>query len=147
MTLRRKLVLWYTGVFAVSGCLLAVAMSALTTHRLRSEFDKELASELDEWRAFTVEHFDNPTLLQRLIRLEIGKEHYHPTFYRLHDVSQGRDIHFIFESKWRQPIELVAKAAAIARVPESTMHTRVWAGPSRPFRVVTGPLDAKRHPR
>ena len=136
----------HPGVFAVSGCLLAVATSELITHRLRSEHDKDLRAEFDEWRAFTVEHLDEPALLERLIRIELAQEHYNPTLYRLHDVSQGRDIHLIFDPEWGKHIQRVVDDTPITRVPTRVESTYVWSGPSRPFRVLTGPVDPKRHP-
>ena len=42
MSLRLKLLLWYTGVFAVSGALLTTTMYALVAHRMRIEVERDL---------------------------------------------------------------------------------------------------------
>ena len=74
MSLRVKLLLWYTGVFAVSGCLCTTTMYALVTHRLRSEVDKDLEEEFDEWCQMTRGSLDDLPALERQIRIEIASE-------------------------------------------------------------------------
>ena len=147
MSLRLKLLLWYTGVFAVSACLLTITMYALVTYRLRSEVDKDLEEELEEWCQMTSESLDDLPALERQIRIEIGSEAYFPLTYRLHDASSGTDLLYVVADDLEG-----LRAPLLEAVPiEGPLARPVWARarlgePAQPFRILTGPIDPERHP-
>ena len=91
MSLRTKLVLWYTGVFGVSGGLLVVALYVLIAHKLWSEADTFLVDEYQEWVGMTLASLDDIPRLEAAIRREISDESLFPLTYRLHDTARQQD--------------------------------------------------------
>jgi heavy metal sensor kinase len=144
MSLRTRLLLWYTGVFALSGFLLTGALYALIAHKLRSETDKFLEDEYEECLRITAQHLGNPEMLRATIRREIGEERYFPLTYRLRDTRAGRDLFCLISRKYRQAL---AEAAPLPGRLRDRYYTTVWVGDRpRPFRLLAGPLDRERHP-
>jgi len=147
MSLRLKLLLWYTGVFAVSACLLTITMYALVTYRLRSEVDKDLEEELVEWRQMTSDSLDDLPALERQIRIEIASEAYFPLTYRLRNASSGTDILYLVDDDLEGLRAPLLEAAPIEGPLARPVWTRARLGkPPHPFRILTGPLDPERHP-
>ena len=102
MTIRQKLLLWYTGVLAVSGCILMLTLYFLTAHQMRREVEKFLLDECNEW----ADHYRNtaPDLsaLERVIRPQIGTERYFPLMFRLYDPVKKADLLVIGPESWRE---------------------------------------------
>jgi hypothetical protein len=95
MSLRLRLVLWYTGVLAASACVLTTTLYALVAHRMRSEVENDLEEEIAEWREMALAALDDLPALERQLRIEIDAEGHFPLSYRLHDVATGRDVLFL----------------------------------------------------
>lgn len=147
MSLRLKLVLWYTGVFALSGCVLTTSLYALITHKIRREIDRDLGEEYEEWRLITLDALDDPVALDRQIRLEIVTESQFPLTYRLRDVAGGRDLFFIIGEERAESRALLATAVPIEAVPPKAVFRHMWIGtPPSAYVVATGPLDRRLHP-
>jgi heavy metal sensor kinase len=141
VSLRLKLVLWYTGVFAVSGLLLVLALHLLTTHRLASEADRELEEEFREWASATVELLDNQEELTRRVREEMRLEALYPLTYRLWDAEKEEEVLLLSCREDR-----VAPHLWIRPVPRERRFDSVQDENERPYRLVTGPIQPKHHP-
>ena len=147
MSLRLKLVLWYTGILVLSGGLLTTTLYWLVTHKMRSELDYDLAEEFDEWQSLTKVSLNDLASLEKQIRLEIRSEDRFPLSYRLHDAAKGEDILHLFGPQFDKFSRGLAATVPIEGVPEAPVWSRVWVGErARPFRVLTGGLDRERHP-
>jgi len=143
MSLRAKLVLWYTGVFGVSGCLLVLALFSLIARRMQSELDRHLLDEYEECKGLTLQRLDTPDLLRKAMEEEVSPDRYLPLTYRLYDTQAQRDVVCVGRPEWR---ELLAKAAPISKVPAKPAYTLVRLGDGdRVFRVLTGALDSEDH--
>ncbi|MFP4058760.1 MAG: sensor histidine kinase [Candidatus Brocadiia bacterium] len=144
MTLRAKLTLWYSGVFALSGIALTTSLYLLIAHKMRSEADKFLEDEYEECLRITSQLVDQPRELEAAVRREIGSDRYVPLTYRLHDVGAGRDRLFVGMAGYRSEL---AHAVPIREPMSDETFDRVRVGDGdRPFRVVTGPLHPRAHP-
>jgi len=147
MSLRLKLVLWYTGVLTVSGCLLTGTMYALVTHKMRSEVDHNLEEEFKEWRLITLELLHDRASLERRIRLDMSVARRFALTYRLRDTARDLDVLYLADEKLGRFGDELAAAVRMEAVPAKPVWARVWVGKRpRPFRVITGPLDPERHP-
>ena len=147
MSLRSKLVLWYTGVFLFSGALLTTTLYLLVAHKMRSDADLELNEEYHEWCALTLRSLDRPASIEQAIATDIESESVFPLTFRLHDPASGRDVLFVSHKRCKHLAEELAAAAPIERVPRRETWTTVRVGKRpRGFRLLTGPLDLLRHP-
>ena len=106
MTLRRKLLLWYTGVLAVSGFALMLAVYLLTEHQMRRELDRFLYDEVREWTSLCREHGQSVASLEEALRSDIGGERYFPLVCRLYDPAARRNVLVIAPDRWRKDLAL-----------------------------------------
>ena len=65
MTLRRKLLLWYSGVFFLSAAVLVTAMYFLIGHKMKREFFRFLTNEYREAEGITKENYGDEDALRR----------------------------------------------------------------------------------
>ena len=148
MSLRLKLVLWYTGVFGASACVMVLTLHALVAHRLRSELHKLLEDEHEEWTRITREHGDDLRGLKRQIHAEIHGERYYPLVYRLHDTAAHRDVLVLASREIETSHQRALLAAAPIRgTPRQQELAALWVGKRpRPFFLLTGPVDLAHRP-
>ena len=148
MSLRLKLVLWYTGVFGASACVMVLTLHALVAHRLRSELHKLLEDEHEEWARITREHGDDLRGLKRQIHAEIHGERYYPLVYRLHDTAAHRDVLVLASREIETSHQRALLAAAPIRgTPRQHELAALWVGKRpRPFFLLTGPVDLAHRP-
>ncbi len=144
MSLRVKLVLWYSVVFALSGCFLTTGLYLLIVRAMRAEADKFIDEEFEELRRFAIANADAPARIREEVRAEIEQERHFPIFYRLYDAAAARDIVALAATELQ---EAIAAVPPIEAVPQERRYTTIEVGQTaRPIRVLTGPLDLKRHP-
>ena len=146
MSLRLKLLLWYTGVLALSGGLLATTMYALVAHRMRSEVENDLEEEVAEWRAMTLHSLDDLPALRKQIRIEVDAEGHFPLAYRLHDLTTGRDLLYLMNEDIEHLREPLKSVAALDDTPDAVVSRARLGDERRPFRVITMVIDPARHP-
>jgi len=144
MSLRTKLVLWYTGVFGASGCLLVTVVFSLIAHRLREEQDRYLLDEFVECAKITRENADDLSSIKEQMAQEIGADRYLPLTYRLYDAAARRDLLFVGDPAFAAP--LCQAAPAFSPTGESTWATVNVESRQRTFRTVTGHVDPEGHP-
>lgn len=145
MSLRLKLLLWYTGVFAVSGALLVTTLYLLIAHRMRSDVGKFLEDEYEEYARLTLQLLDKPELLEETVREETGKgDRYYPLVYRLVDTRAERDLLFLMNPDRRATLRQAAPIHSPLRE-RFYSFVRLSDG-NRPYHVLTGPLDPENHP-
>jgi heavy metal sensor kinase len=92
MTVRRRLVLWYSGVLAVSGLALILAVYFLTAHQLRREADKFLRDEMFEMIRLCRERGGSIEEMASVLRAETVGERYFPIICRVYDPAARRDL-------------------------------------------------------
>ncbi|HUT36745.1 MAG TPA: HAMP domain-containing sensor histidine kinase [Planctomycetota bacterium] len=144
MSLRAKLVLWYTAVFAISGALLTGALYLLTAHVMEAEADKFLAEEFDEVRDLTLEKLPNVEELRTRIAEEMGGERYFPLGYRLRDRAAGKDLVLVAPKGFHAA--LASDPAGDTGADSDAYGTLAFGDRGRRLRVLTGPLHATRYP-
>jgi len=144
MSLRAKLVLWYTGVFGGSGAMLAIGLFALVAHRMQSEVDSLLQEEYRECHGITLAMLGDPERLAKAIEQEIGGARPFPLTYRLVDTRTGREI--VARASARHSDGLTAMPPVPGPVLKMTRSDVLLGGKeSRPLRLLTGPVDAREH--
>jgi two-component system heavy metal sensor histidine kinase CusS len=144
MSLRTRLLLWYSGVFAVSGALLVLLLYFLIAHKMRTDAQKFLNDEYEACARTTLELLDQPEMLEELIRREATKDRYYPLTYRLFDAEKGEERLFVMEPDYRGKFRA---AIPVETAPEDNFYSLIRLGDGdRPFRVLTGPLDPEEHP-
>ncbi|NQT89494.1 HAMP domain-containing protein, partial [bacterium] len=141
MSLRLKLVLWYTGIFAVSGFLLVVSLHLLMTYRMASEADGGLEEEYREWASLTTDLLDNPKELTHRVKEEMRLESLYPLTYRLWDAKKQEEVIFLTSNA-----NSAAPWLPIDPVPTSRQFDTVQAEDGRPYRLISGPIHPKRYP-
>ena len=144
MSLRAKLVLWYTAFFAISGALLTGGLYLLIARTLEAEAEKFLAEEYDEATRITLQSIGDLGQLRARIKPEFLRESYFPLVYRLHDTSAGKDLVALAP----EGLEDALSALAAYQVdPGERTRRSVTFGPRRShLRLLSGPLSPKRHP-
>ena len=145
MSLRTKLVVWYTAVFGASGCILVVALYSLIAHKLHGDADAFLENEYDEWVGLTLRWLDKKdgaAKLREAIGQEIEDEQLFPLSYRLHDTATGKDLLRLGDVSHRGEL---AAAAPIEAPPRRKMWSSVRLDGDRLYRVLTGSLDRADH--
>jgi heavy metal sensor kinase len=154
MSLRARLVLWYTAVFGVSGGVLVVALHSLIAHKLRGEADTFLEDEYNELVAATLdvlgrraraeEAARTRVRLWEAVRGEIENDKLFELTYRLHDTATRQDVVFLTADKRHRA---VLKGPPIDAQPRERAFSSVHVPERRyPYRVLTGPLDPESHP-
>jgi hypothetical protein len=142
MSLRAKLVLWYTAVFAVSGSLLCTALYLLITHALGAEADRFLDDEFQEVRQITRDSISQPAALQARIVDELRPAKSYAYFYRLYSPTKRRDV-LVVAAKG---LEATATACPPPTAPEPS-YTWIEGGPrGKPVRVVSSPSARRPQP-
>ena len=104
MTIRRKLLLWYTTVFTVSAIALMVALYLFTAHQMHREVETFLLDECEEWAAMCRKTLPDLPALERIMREEIAFEKRFPMVYRLYDARTRRELLYIGPGSWREAI-------------------------------------------
>ena len=102
MTIRRKLLLWYTGVFAVSGCALMLALYLFAAHQMRRATDKFLFDECKEWIELCRAAAPDLSEMERMMRLELSMKRYFPLMFRLYDSKKQGDVIFVGRPLWKE---------------------------------------------
>ena len=92
MTLRTKLLVWYSGVFFLTASGLVLSMYAVIAHKIRGDFLHHLSDEYDEAVRITTEHIGSPDDLSTSVRIEVRENNYFPMSYRLYDADQGTEV-------------------------------------------------------
>lgn len=92
MTLRTKLLLWYSGVFFFSAAFLVTTMYLLITHKMRQEFVRYFADEYEEAQRIVKEHIRDPRELERAVEVEVRGKKFFPLSYELSDVKTGKAL-------------------------------------------------------
>jgi len=115
VTLRRKLLLWYTGVLAVTSFVAMVALYLFSAHQMRREIDKFLLDELKE----TARHcrVSDLAALRTFLRIETEAQLYFPMVFRLYDPAAGKDDIVIARKDWRDELPPLSDAASRAGPP------------------------------
>ena len=90
MTLRRKLLLWYSGVFFVSAAVLVGSMYWLIAHKLRRDFFHYLGDEFAQAQRIVAENLGNQQRLRQDIEMEVQGRKYFPLSYEVYDTAQDR---------------------------------------------------------
>jgi len=88
-TLRTKLLLWYTAVFAVSAVLLVAFVYALAGHQLTREMDIYVQDESEEYVRLTRGHLPDLAEVERHVGAEVSRKQHYLPFYRLVDGERG----------------------------------------------------------
>jgi heavy metal sensor kinase len=104
MTIRRKLLFWYTGVLAVSGLIMMLATYLLVEHQMRREVDKFLQDDANDWIRLCHEGAGSAALEQRL-RSEVARERYFPLVCRLYNPAARRNEFLIAPEKWARRLD------------------------------------------
>ena len=145
MTLRQRLLLWYTGVLAVAGVALVLTLYFLTAHQLRREIDRFLLDQCEEWRESCREMVADIPSLERRIRYELGTRRYFPTIFRLYDVEDKRDLLFVGNVAWRDafPTESEFLDPGLVRV----YSTQTVGGHGHSLRLLSMRLGSDRYAR
>ena len=144
MSLRAKLVLWYTLFFAVSGCLLTTGLYLLIARTMRAEADKFLEEEFEELGRITIPLTHDPNRLEQAIRAELARERNFPLAYRLHNAAARRNV-LALAAEGLQ--EALAALPPVDPPPRDQRFAWVEFGTrGRLLRVLTEPLDPEQHP-
>ncbi|NQT52417.1 heavy metal sensor histidine kinase [bacterium] len=144
MSLRLRLVLWYSAVFGLSGGLLILALYAFIAHRYYSDADEELLGEHQEMACLTLRYLDDMDRLREVIAEEIGLGAGVPLTYHLVDTAKRKTVLFVAGDPRHNIVRDVVQIQA------PPLHDRIESvlpeGRRYAYRVVTGPLHAKLHP-
>ena len=103
MTLRRRLLLWYSGVFFFSAAFLVTAMYLLTAHKMRKEFSHYFRDEYEEAQRIVREHSVGSEELERAVETEVRGRSYFPVSYELYDTNTGKPI-LSMAPKWKDKL-------------------------------------------
>ena len=99
MTLRRRLLLWYSGLFFVSAAVLVTAMYLLIAHKVKREFFRYLTNEYEEAERITKQNLGDEGALRRDVEVEVlGRKFFHVS-YRLYDAQQEKDL-LLMAPRW-----------------------------------------------
>jgi signal transduction histidine kinase len=144
LTLRRKLLLWYSGVFFLTACGLAFGMYALVAHKLRGDFFQHLTDEYEEALRISAEHANEPEALRTAIEIEAGGNAYFPMSYRLYDAGAGTEV-FTYAPRWAEALPTVPRWRQGGGAPVRSL-LRLGDRPSRCVYLLTGPVSAEDRP-
>jgi len=144
MTLRRKLLLWYSGVFFLSAAGLVSIMYLLIAHKMRREFFRYLRDEYQEAQGIVEANLGDEEELRRHAELEVLGRKYFPLSYRIYDVRRQQDV-LSMAPRW--PAALPARLD-IKHVDERPLVTRLGVGdaPEDVVYMMTGWLGRHKHP-
>lgn len=112
MTLRGRLVLWYSGVFFLSAAILVTTMYLLIAHKTRGELEHYLRDEFNECRRMVRQHIDDPEGLAESVTVEVEGREYVALSFELYDVSEDSPI-LVFAPKWKRKLPPLPRAASL----------------------------------
>ena len=144
MTLRRRLLLWYTGVFAISGCALMLALYLFAAHQMGKEIDKFLRDQSKEWLGLCRDAGSDLSGLEQRIREEMRFKRYFPLTFRLYDPEKKRNIIYIGHTRLESRFPLKSELAGPVGSPAFTTHAA--GGGGRAFRLMTMRLGSDTYP-
>lgn len=101
MTIRRRLFLWYTGVFAASAAAIMAAFYAISAHKLRSDYERYVLDEYDDLALTTLANLDDLSELRAAIQRATGEHRSFVIVYRLVDGWRGLDLVLSPRPDWR----------------------------------------------
>ncbi len=139
MSIRAKLVLWYTIVFAISGGALTTALYLLTSKTLADETDRFLGEEFDEFRHLALQNLAAPEQLRAAFAREVADERVFHLACRLHDTATGKDLAAVASKK----LDRVLPALGTVPLSAARVYADLYVATSgKQLRVLTCPLDA-----
>ena len=103
MTLRSKLLLWYSGVFFLSAAVLVGSMYLLIAHKTKQDFFRYLSDEYKEAQRIVLGNMDNEEAMRQFVKIEVEGGKYFPLSFRLYDVAQGTDI-LLMAPEWEEKL-------------------------------------------
>ncbi len=145
MTLRKRLLLWYSGVFFLLACVLVGVIYLLVARAMHREFAHYLSEEYDEGRRIVAELFGDGEGLKSAVRIEVEGNKDFPLSYRLYDAEQGRDI-LVMAPKWRDILPPQPEPGPDAGHPASSRH-RLREGEGDSIYFLTGWADREQFPQ
>ncbi len=144
MTLRRKLLLWYSGVFFVSAAVLVGSLYWLIAHKLKQDYFHYLRDEFAESQRIAAEDFGDEQRLREDVEMEVMGRKYFPLSYEVYDAASGE---FLLRTapEWPDglPPDLEPPPAADAR---RLSKVQVGDDPEDIVFLMTGWLDEVSHP-
>ena len=103
MTLRTKLLAWYSGVFFVSAAVLVTAMYGVVAHKLRNDFFHYLEDEYREAQGVTRAGLADKAELEQDVNTQVRGNKYFPVSYRLYDSRRQEDV-LLVAPQWREAL-------------------------------------------
>jgi heavy metal sensor kinase len=92
VTLRTRLLAWYSGVFFLCASVLVSAMYGVVTHKLRNDFFHYLEDEYIEAQDITRAELADMAELEQDIGIEVRGNKYFPMSYRLYDSRRKQEV-------------------------------------------------------
>jgi len=144
MTLRTKLLLWYSGVFFLSAAFLVTAMYWLIAHKMKNEFSHYFEDEYEEAQRIVKEHYDDPEALEQEAGVEVHGRKFFPLSYELYDLSAEKMM-FAMAPEWRDKLSPMPPAKEMG---DGTLISRLRIGDERDDVVYlkTGWVDRQEFP-
>jgi len=144
MSLRVKLVLWYTAFLALSGAILTATLYIYIAQTIQDEADRFLQEGYADLARLTLENVLDSRRLAEKVKEELDGDRYIPRSYRLHDAQAGRDVLVVRAARLQDfdpaaaPLQAPAAQRTYATLPLGPAGSRV--------RLLTGPLHPERAP-
>ncbi len=140
-SLRVKLLLLYSVVFAVSAVALVLLIYSFAAHQLKAVAEQFLKDETDEFVRQAAARMPDIGELTTYLNLEIGKSRSLMPFYRMVDAASGDVLMTVPESA----VEIPLNRETLSRAMEGRETVETVNSPSRPgavYKVRTDILDA-----
>jgi len=144
MTLRKKLLLWYSGVFFLSATVLVSSMYLLIAHKLKQEFFHYLRDEYAEARRIVRDNFDDEGQLRRHAELEVLGRKFFPLSYEIYDAAEGRHL-LLMAPKWEKSLPARPHLEETEEQPRLS-RLKVGDDPDEVIYLKTGWVDRDRYP-
>jgi heavy metal sensor kinase len=142
MTLRGKLVLWYSGVFFVSATFLVVTMYLLIAHKTRTQFFGYFDDEYEECRRIVEENKKDPVGLKQEAEREVYGRNFFPLSYELYNLEKGT-YELLLAPEWEDQLPPVS----CPDNGESTTVVQIGDGPDDVIYMRTGWVDRQKWPQ
>lgn len=144
MTLRRKLLLWYSGVFFASAVFLVVTMYLLIAHKTRSQFFRYFEDEYEEAQRIVKENLTRPAEMRMEVEREVGGKRFFDLSYELYDAAEKKHM-LLLAPEWED--DLPALSIPRQDGEESQLEVRqVGDDPEDIIYFRTGWVDRQQHP-
>ena len=144
MTLRRKLLLWYSGVFFLSATVLVSSMYFLIAHKMKQEFFRYLRDEYAEAGRIVRENFDDGEQLRWHVDLEVLGRKFFPLSYEVYDA--GAEKHLLrVAPKWDEWLPARPHLEVTEELPRLT-RLKVGDDAEELVYLETGWLDREEYP-